>query len=109
MAKIIILIGKTGSGKSTLANVISGTNKFNKFENKKECQEDIKKMLVEKELCEIVNSCQGRIVHVSNPPIEGKSGEELEMNEEERDESRKVLLSHLHQIDNSFQSGEDYR
>src|SRR5206468_11962380 len=55
--------------------------RFDNFGDEEECQEDIEKMLAsEGDLSGIVRSCQERIVHVNNPSLERKSGEELEMN-----------------------------
>ncbi|CAJ0851558.1 789_t:CDS:2 [Entrophospora sp. SA101] len=63
--------------------------RFEDFEDEEECQADIEKMLTEKELSEIVNSCQGRIVHVNNSSLSSKYGRE------EREESRKRILDNL--------------
>ena len=69
---------------------------FPEFCDEKSCQEDIKKMLVsEGELSKIIDSCQERILHVSNPPTARKTGKELELNEQDRAESREKLLEHL--------------
>lgn len=90
-------------------NVTSHTTivrtKFSEFYDEESCREDIKKMLSEGELSNVVNSCQGRIIHVSNPPIERKTGEELKMNKEERTDSREKLLEHLQK----FQNKEEYK
>ncbi|WNE40460.1 MAG: GTPase Der [Mycoplasmataceae bacterium] len=80
--------------------------RFSDFENKKACQKDIEKMLSEKELGNIINSCQNRVIHINNPAVEGKEGRELAMNIEEREESRKMLLNHLK---NNCQSSDSYK
>jgi hypothetical protein len=63
--------------------------RFEDFEDEEECQADIEKMLAEKELSEIVKSCQKNIVHVNNSSLSSKYGKE------EREESRRIVLEHL--------------
>ncbi|KLL05388.1 MAG: hypothetical protein MRERV_1c064 [Mycoplasmataceae bacterium RV_VA103A] len=66
--------------------------KFEEFEDEEECQADIEKMLAEKELCEIVGSCQKRIIHVNNSSLSSKYGKE------ERESSREIVLEHLQNL-----------
>ena len=50
------------------------------------------------ELREIIESCQGKVIHVDNPSIEleeGTSEEEIKFNKAKRYESKKLLLGHL--------------
>jgi len=59
--------------------------------------EQLKKELVATNLAEIIESCQGKVVHVDNPPIEvaGADEDELRLNKRKRDRSRKIALTHL--------------
>ncbi|CAG8447703.1 9237_t:CDS:10 [Cetraspora pellucida] len=72
--------------------------KFRDFEDERE--QDIKRMKSSKELKAIIESCQGQVIHVDNPPIEikGASEEEIEFNKRKRNESKKILLDHLKEI-----------
>lgn len=66
--------------------------KFEDFEDEEECQDDIARMLMEKELSEIVNSCQKRVIHVNNSSLSSKYGKQ------ERNSSRKIVLNHLQDL-----------
>jgi len=46
-------------------------------------------------ITEIIESCQGRVVHVNNPPIDVKNKRKLDFNKKHRDASREKLLEHL--------------
>ncbi|CAG8654931.1 12489_t:CDS:2, partial [Ambispora leptoticha] len=70
---------------------------FAAFKNKRECENDIKEMKENDSLKEVIESCQGRVIHVDNPPIntKGASEEEIELNKSKRGDTKKLLLDHL--------------
>ncbi|CAB4398917.1 uncharacterized protein OCT59_025412 [Rhizophagus irregularis] len=82
--------------------------KFASFQNKDECEKDIKAMLdVNKKIAKIVKSC--KVIHVDNPPIDIKAYENNSDDDEDvvtinringksRNKSREKLLSHLEQV-----------
>ncbi|CAI2171901.1 3186_t:CDS:1 [Funneliformis geosporum] len=79
--------------------------KFRAFKNVEECQKDINE--IEKssdELKEIIKSCRNNIVHVDNPSmeikgvIEEEAKQEIELNKNKRNESKKILLNHLKEV-----------
>jgi GTPase Era involved in 16S rRNA processing len=91
--------------------------RFEKFENKEECENDIDSMVKGGgRLKEIIESCKKEdgerhgIVHVNNPPLnllaadnetkeeEKERNEEISENKRARAESRKILLKHLKQV-----------
>lgn len=71
--------------------------KFPNFDEEEECEKDIVSM-IEKggELEEIINSCDKRIIHVDNPPL--NDNRKLEINKEKRSDSREILFSHLNKF-----------
>lgn len=78
--------------------------RFEEFRNNQKCEEDRQSLLGEenKELREIIDSCNG-IIYVDNPPIpeidedEADSDDEKEINEikEKKEAARKIVLDHL--------------
>jgi hypothetical protein len=58
----------------------------------------LEKELAATNLAEILESCQERVIYVDNPSLNIKDKEELELNKEDRDDSRKILLEHLSKI-----------
>ncbi|CAG8449657.1 7717_t:CDS:2 [Cetraspora pellucida] len=73
---------------------------FETFRKKEECEQDIKEMKENDSLKEIIESCQGRVIHVNNPPTElkGVSEERIKINKDERRDSKKILLDHLKEV-----------
>lgn len=64
--------------------------RFPSFENKEECEKDIELMIKDnKELAEVIESCNKRIIHVNN------LAKEEDFTLEARVSSRKILLNHL--------------
>jgi len=55
----------------------------------------LKKELTATNLAEIIESCQKRVIHVNNPPLDIKDHEELALNKEDRESSRRKILDHL--------------
>src|SRR6185436_19236598 len=90
--------------------------RFKDFKSSKKCESDISSVIERGgELAEIVKSCQGRILHVDNPPIvidaDSESEKERENREEKlslhkksRSKSREKILVHLKKV-----SSESYR
>jgi GTP-binding protein EngB required for normal cell division len=85
--------------------------RFADFKDQAKCQADIKLMVVEEsKLAEIINSCQKRVVYVDNPSLnllptdheddKGKKKREgkIANRKETRNDSRKILINHLQQI-----------
>jgi len=74
--------------------------KFESFQDEEECQQDVEKMRANEELKEIIESCDGRVIHVNNPSLEikGASKGEIELNKSKRSQSRKKLLDHLKEV-----------
>jgi len=69
---------------------------FPNFNNGGKCQEDIQKMIANGgELAEVIHSCQERIIHVNNPPLNLEDEDEVAFNQKKRERSRTVLLAHL--------------
>src|SRR6185312_3298208 len=91
--------------KNELENQIA--DKKRKMQNiSSDNNEQYQKLLVETEklkkelkstLSEIIESCQGRVVHVDNPPvgIRGISEEDSKSNKKKRNKSREKILKHL--------------
>jgi hypothetical protein len=73
--------------------------KFCNFKNKYKCKEDINQMCEEsKTIAKMVKACS--VIHVDNPPTniivnDGDDQERRNHNEKIRENSRKILLSHL--------------
>lgn len=80
--------------------------KFASFQNKDECEKDIKAMLdVNKKIAKIVKSC--KVIHVDNPPIDVKACDDSDdedvriingLNDKTRNKSREKLLTHLEEV-----------
>ena len=90
--------------KSELENQIADNEK--KLQSISSHDEQYQKLLIETEklkkelkstLSEIIESCQGRVVHVDNPPvgIRGISEEDSKSNKKKRGKSREKVLKHL--------------
>ena len=60
--------------------------------------EQLKKELTFTNLAEIMESCQEKVVYVNNPPIDIEDEDELELNVDERNDSREILLEHLQTV-----------
>ncbi|CAG8568765.1 13097_t:CDS:2, partial [Ambispora leptoticha] len=76
--------------------------KFDSFEDEEKCKEDIQSLLAEnnKAITEMIESCDKRIIHTDNPPINisggGKRTEmKIILNKETRELSREKSLNHL--------------
>jgi len=74
--------------------------KFDNFDEEGECKTDIDLIIKEnnESIIEMIKSCNCKIIHIDNPPvnIKGKrAAERISSNKEIREDSRKVLLSHL--------------
>ncbi|RHZ35747.1 protein kinase [endosymbiont GvMRE of Glomus versiforme] len=90
----------------TKYTTIMRTN-FAYFEDKTECENDIHALLTEnnKAIVEMIESCDKRIIHVDNPPLNiiGKrSREQNNLNKEIRSDSRKILINHLAKCDKIY-------
>jgi len=91
--------------------------RFKDFKNSKKCENDIA-LMIERggELAEIIKSCQGRVLHVDNPPISIASAynesekerenreKKLALHKKSRDKSKEKILYHLKKT-----SSESYR
>lgn len=71
--------------------------KFPSFRKPEKCEEDKEKMIKEnRELLEIISSCNG-VIHLDNPPVVDIDEEdELRINLKKRKNSRTKLLTHLY-------------
>jgi len=72
--------------------------RFDKFRDEKECEEDINELLTgeNKEVANIIKSCQRRVVHVDIPSLAiCDSKEEKEVNLKRRIRSREKIMGHL--------------
>lgn len=77
--------------------------KFSNFRNDAKCKEDIQKMLDNGgELADVIRSCQGRIIHVDNPPTNVEDEDEIAVNKKKRDRSQTILLTHLAKCDQVY-------
>jgi len=70
---------------------------FKDFRKQKKCEDDINSMTRESndKLKEILESCQGRVIHVDNPPLDIGEEDELNMSKRKRIKSREKLLEYL--------------
>ncbi|CAG8493854.1 12947_t:CDS:10 [Cetraspora pellucida] len=83
---------------------------FNNFEDGEKCEEDVKLLLEEdnKAITEMIKSCDKRIIHVDNPPINiSGSGSkrvkrQIDLNKEIREISRERLIDHLAKCDKIY-------
>ena len=69
---------------------------FPNFEEEEKCDKDWQELLKQNpELSKIINSCKGGIIYVDNPSTSVSDKELAQLNQETREESRKIVLDHL--------------
>jgi GTP-binding protein EngB required for normal cell division len=83
--------------------------KFDNFEDEEECKKDVKSLFAEKNkaITEMLESCNKKIIHVDNPPInivgnERRTKARIVLNKESRNLSRKKLLKCLEGCDEIY-------
>ncbi|KLL04517.1 MAG: hypothetical protein MRERV_20c049 [Mycoplasmataceae bacterium RV_VA103A] len=102
-ADIELMVKEVGKERDKLKEKIDDNEK--KIENLSSNSDQYQKLLKEtvqlrKELtatnlAEVIESCQRKVVHVDNPPVNTDDEEDLKLNEKKREKSRKILLDHL--------------
>lgn len=82
---------------------------FPGFRNKEKCKKDLEDLIKEsKENAEMIKSCNRKLIHVDNPPLnENFSENEIAENKKRREASRKRLLVHLlFNCEENYQDGD---
>jgi len=59
-------------------------------------------LLENETISEVIESCERRIIHVDNPPIDVEDEEDRERNRKKRKDSRSILLKHLKTCTDSY-------
>ncbi|KAF0536661.1 putative Non-specific protein-tyrosine kinase [Gigaspora margarita] len=73
---------------------------FPYFKDNKKCKDDMNKATGH--LAKVIKECEGRVIHVDNPPINVSDPDEIEYHKKKRKASRDILLEHLSKCDDTY-------